>query len=100
MRDWQISIKDHDLKEEKLGYADFNINTLHGLIFIDINYCKKENQNPFAVILHEILHLFIAYKTQSDEISDEPAVRALEPILYEKFCKNNKVKQMKVRKQY
>ena len=93
MRDWEISLVDCDLSGKDYGDAFGDIYCLKGTIHLDILYCKRNNQNVYSTLLHETLHLFLQGKLRNSLHDDEDAVRALEPILYEKFCLCNKIKK-------
>ena len=92
MRDWELEVADGNPDPECVGYAKYDINELKATVWVDIARCNRDNVNPYSTLIHEILHIFISYRVGNTDQEVELICRTLEPILYEKFCKENRVK--------
>jgi hypothetical protein len=92
MRDWKIEVAIADSKPD-YGTAEYDINTLAGLVIINKDKLKADNKNPYSTVIHEILHIFIGYRAGEMGLNDELIIRTLEPILYREWCRDNKRKE-------
>jgi hypothetical protein len=63
-------------------------------IWVDKDYCKEKDDNPYVVVCHEALHVLIGGKCMIDSDNDEYITYTLDDILYLRFCEDNKIKVM------
>ena len=93
MRDWQVDVYDSARYPSDYGNTEMDIFTHKGVIWVNVPLCKKGNKNPYSTAIHETIHIFLRYKLMEQELEDEYAIRALEPIIYREFCRANKRKE-------
>ena len=75
----------------------FNSYTLKAKIEIDLAGHKKENENPYCTVIHEVLHLLTCGVCQIDAEQSEPISYRLEGILYHVYCEEHRIKEADVK---
>ena len=89
LRDWRIDLWDEKLPDGDVGEAELDILRRVATIKIDYDKCKRENNSPYSVVIHEVLHLAVRNHCRDAQFDDEFLIRVLEPAYYEKFCREN-----------
>jgi hypothetical protein len=94
LRDWEITLYEGQYdSEKKEGFCLIeNAWQERASIWVGTNYCKEKNTNPYRTVCHEVIHVLITGKCRIDTETDEVIARTFEDMLYEKFCRENKIK--------
>ena len=74
MRDWKIEVAIVENRPD-YGNAEYDINTLIGIVCINLDKLKADNRNPYSTTIHEIIHIFIGYRAGEMGLTDELIVR-------------------------
>lgn len=90
MRDWQVDVYDVANIQTDYGNSELDTNTLSAKVWVNVAGCKEDNKNPIATAIHEVLHIFLTYRTSNENLNDELTVLTLEPIVYRDYCRANK----------
>jgi hypothetical protein len=100
---WEITLEVGDKRPEETadrndspddvvyGAMAASPDRLKALVFINDANCKKENENLYTTAIHEMSHVMLYDSRLAHELQ-EPIVRALEPLLYRLYCKENGLK--------
>jgi len=102
LRDWHIFVYYYSRDKNKRFCGETVIENIYrevADIWLDLDYCKAQDISPLSTVCHEMLHVLIGGKgqTASDGDIDENIVYILEPILYEKYCRDTKTKLMPIK---
>jgi hypothetical protein len=62
--------------------------TLKADVWVNIPTHRDTNQNEYATVIHEALHIFLTERGEDEE----QVVRILEPMLYRLYCIENNLK--------
>jgi hypothetical protein len=99
LRDWQITlITDKSAPDEiehdrdSLGKMTADSGRLMGSIWVPIGRSKKENSNPYQILIHEMLHVLTFGQTRMSKDDSEIVSYRLEGPVYELYCLENKIK--------
>ncbi len=103
LRDWQIEfyVGNPGENDRACGWTmameDANRYQYKAEIWIDIEWCKEKDDNPYVVVCHEMLHVLTGGKCAITDGDDEHLTYCLDTILYEKFCRDTGLKITKIR---
>jgi len=106
MSDWEIDVcVDKEPPKELYDSESFDgrvagrgawaVYEQKGIIWVPLERCKSENENPYEVAIHEVLHGRFGYFRMFVEMTDdmeEHLVRLWSPVAYKAFCKDKKKK--------
>lgn len=95
LRDWEIKLytgstppKSFMGEEGVMSVCGMTVprtSILKANVWVNIPVHKESNQNEYATVIHEILHIFLTERGEDEE----QVVRILEPLLYRLYCKEN-----------
>jgi hypothetical protein len=98
LRDWEIELYTGDtppkafMGEESVlhvcGMTIPSTNKLKAEVWVNIPVHKRSNQNEYATVIHETLHIFLTERGEDEE----QVVRILEPLLYRLYCTEHDIK--------
>lgn len=99
LRDWKINLylTKHEKHSDEFGYTWIqNSWQEEADIWISVDYLKEKDCNAYSTVCHEMLHVLLSGKCNIEAAgnTDEYAAYILESVLYEKFCRDNKIKEM------
>ncbi len=101
LRDWQIEfyLGVRDKNELAAGWSyitEAGVYLYQAELWVDLEYARLKNENPYVIVCHEMLHILIGGKANldSEDDNDEHITYTLDDILYEKFCRDNHIKLM------
>jgi len=95
LRDWEVDLylTGNNTKERMFGYCEIdNPWQEQASIWVDLEFCKEKNINPYSTVCHEMIHILVTGKYRIDVDSDEGIARTFEDMLYKEFCKQTKIK--------
>jgi hypothetical protein len=104
LRDWRIEFYIGPTNKDQDEYANTEITPGNmwrfiAEIWLDLVLCEKMDVNPYRAVCHELVHVLVLGKCRINCVGeeDEHISWAFEDLLYEKFCKDNKIKKMPFR---
>lgn len=97
LRDWEINFFEGKQDKENLrcgstSISDSDMWHFSAEVWVDLDLCQKDNANPYIVICHEMLHVFVMGKCRIISMEDEHISYGLQDLLYQEFCRQNKIK--------
>jgi hypothetical protein len=102
LRDWNIELCEgtHDIKDRSVGETIIEDGDEYchiATVWIDLSWCRDTNANPYEVVCHEAIHVFVMGACRIDAAgdSDEPISYRFQDLLYREFCRANGVKVIK-----
>jgi hypothetical protein len=103
LRDWEIRLFTGDTPPKSFmgdegvltvcGMTIPRTSTLKADVWVNLPVHKESNQNEYATVIHEALHIFLTERGEDEE----QVVRILEPLLYRLYCVEHNLK-VKVKK--
>lgn len=101
LRDWEIElIEGYDEAEDSLGSIDISDGDKwcqKAKMWINLDLCQKLNVNPVVVICHEMIHVLMDGKCFLTSEFDEYIPRVFEDLVYEAFCRDNRIKMSRMK---
>jgi hypothetical protein len=107
LRDWEIFLvvgatrppefKDTSPSVEQAEVV-YDENRLKGVIWINNAVIPKANTSLYSAVIHEMLHIVVGRIYDNEK--DEPIARALEPMIYRLYCKENGIKITPIKEGY
>jgi hypothetical protein len=100
LRDWNIDFYEgvRNKEERSCGWTilEAGIDTWYekAEMWVNIDWCKKKNTNPFVAVCHEAVHVLVMGKCRivDDSDNDEYISYAFQDLLYQAFCKDTGIK--------
>jgi hypothetical protein len=105
LRDWEIEFYIGPTNKDRDEYASTEVTPGNkwryvAEIWLDYELCEKQDINPYRAVCHEMVHVLVLGKCRIECAGDEDEhiSWAFEDLLYEKFCRENHIKPMEVKK--